>query len=89
MSDAEEKFLKEDFARMSDEERKLRTADKVAELSTNKTSALRRLDNIEKLTTILAAIAKRWGGATYLLLGLGDTFAIRKNAPPNKGKDNA
>ena len=63
-----------DFLSMGRENREILVATQLASLTANMTFALKRLDDIEKETAAMSAMANRWKGATFVLLGLGSTI---------------
>jgi hypothetical protein len=71
MPDDEIRYSRNDLIRMNREDRDILVASQIAELSANMNSALKRLDEIEKQAAIMVAMANRWKGATFILLGLG------------------
>lgn len=71
MSDELETFTRADLARMSREDREILVATQIAALNTNMNSALKRLDSIEQQTALMIAMANRWKGAIFVLMGLG------------------
>ena len=69
--DDDPQLTRADFARMGREDRDILVATQIAALNANMKASLKRLDDIEKETAAMAAMANRWKGATFVLLSLG------------------
>ena len=74
MSDEHQPFTRAEFARMSREDREIQVATQIATLTTSMNSALKRLDGIEQQTATMVAMANRWKGAIFVLMGLGSVI---------------